>query len=179
MPDVCVPCRSPQAVVSGLSPPVLPQTTTSPMVVPMESLPQTTTFAQDCGSVHTTSLPQTTTLPNVVLSLPHTTTVPQACWLRSTVLPHTTTEPQTTTCFHVIVSPPIVVRGDSVVVSQCVPVGADVSAALARLIAPLPLMAPAPSSSVLYSTPAELRTGKAEYCSIALTAFGVSEGWYG
>src|SRR5204863_7872255 len=151
MPAVCVPCRLPHAVVSGLIPPVLPQTTTSPFVVPIASLPQTTTFAQDCGSSQTTLLPQTTTLPNVVLSLPHTTTVPQACWLYWTALPHTTTEPQTTTCFHVSVSPPIVVRGDGVVVSQYVPVGADVSAALARSIAPLPLIAPAPSASGLYS----------------------------
>ena len=48
------------AVFCAVMPPVLPQMTALPSLVPIESLPQMTALPHDCGSVQTTLLPQMT-----------------------------------------------------------------------------------------------------------------------
>jgi hypothetical protein len=50
------------AVFCAVMPPVLPQMTAVPSVVPMEPEPQMTAVPHDWGSVHTTLLPQMTAL---------------------------------------------------------------------------------------------------------------------
>src|SRR5215510_4518533 len=112
------------AVFCAVMPPVLPQMTALPSVVPMELEPQMTAVPHDCGSVHTTLLPQMTALAlDQPVVEPQITAVPHADWLVGSVpLPQMTALPQITACDHDTFSPPIAVHGSGCGCSQGLPV---------------------------------------------------------
>src|SRR6185503_20531444 len=108
------------AVFCAVMPPVLPQMTAVPSVVPMEPEPQMTAFPHVCGSSHTTLLPQITALAlDQLVPEPQITALPHAVWLIGIVpLPQITALPQMTAWPHDTFSPPIAVHGEGCGCSQ-------------------------------------------------------------
>src|SRR5262249_26035529 len=143
------------AVLCAVIPPVLPQMTAVPSVVPIEPEPQITALPHDCGSVHTTLLPQITALALAHSEVePQITALPHAVSLVGSVpRPQITALPQMTACDHDMLSPPIDVHGNGCGCSQKPPCCVAVSIARARPTAPAPFIAPAPSRSGSYSSP--------------------------
>src|SRR5262245_28612370 len=101
------------AVFCAGMPPVLPQMTAVPSVVPMGPEPQMTALPHVCGSSHTTLLPQITALALAqFVPEPQMTALPHAVWLTGIVPePQITALPQITAWPHVMFSPPIVLYG--------------------------------------------------------------------
>src|SRR6185295_7452160 len=102
----------------------------------MVSVPQTMASAQDCGSDHTASVPQTIDVLQATSWVPQRIIVDQAFSLTETVFPQRVCVPQRIIWFHTSDSPPMLVQGVGELVSQCRPGATDVSTARPRSMAP-------------------------------------------